>query len=499
MNTIPIILSNLLQQIEQLLWGNFMLLAFFLIGLFYTVQTNFFQFIHIRLWLSKTLGALTGKQKEEGDKQSLSPFQAMSAALAGSMGIGNIVGVAAALTAGGPGAIFWMWVSALLGAMTKYAEIVLGFHYRYRDEQGNWVGGPMVYLKEGLQSPFLSGCFSVICIAGSFAMGNMTQGNSMAEILNYTFHIPVLVTGFAAAVLIAFVIIGGVERIGKLSAVLIPFMSILYMLACFFVIGANFTRLPAAVASIFTYAFRLKPALGGIGGYYLKTALRTGVMRGVFSNEAGIGSSVIAHAASSAKEGVEQGMWGIFEVLADTIVVCTLTALALLTSGVYDAQLYGAVRSQGITSLPDGATLATNAFSSVLGSFGQSFLTFATVVFAFATIIAWSHYGEQCVIYLLGKRFLYPYKVLYVLAVLLGCVMRMDIVWRIADNMNALMAVPNLIALTFLSKKVLEDTEDYLKRKSRKERRKESLVVDETSVMPYNGKRMKQEKSEVNI
>lgn len=449
---------------EQLLWGNAMLLAFFLIGLFYTIQTNFFQFVHIRLWLSMTIGSLTKYRKTGENKQSLSPFQAMSAALAGSMGIGNIVGVAAALTTGGPGAIFWMWISALLGAMTKYAEIVLGFHYRYRDQQGNWVGGPMVYLKEGLKSPFLSGCFSVICIVGSFAMGNMTQGNSMAEILNYTFDIPVLVTGFVTAALIAFVIIGGVERIGKISSVLIPFMSVLYMAACLFVIGANITKVPAAFFSIFTYAFRPKPILGGIGGYYLKTALRTGVMRGVFSNEAGIGSSVIAHAASSTQEGVEQGMWGIFEVLLDTVVVCTLTALVILTSGVYDVQIYRAVKVPGAVVLPDGATLATDAFSSVLGGFGQNFLTFATVVFAFATIIAWSHYGEQCVVYLLGKRYLYVYKVLYVFSVLLGCVMRMDVVWRIADNMNALMAIPNLIALIFLGKVVLIDTREYLKR-----------------------------------
>ena len=402
MNTIFTICSGLMEHIEQFLWGNAMLLAFFLIGLFYTVQTNFFQFIHIRLWLSVTLGSLTKRQEKGDGKQSLSPFQAMSAALAGSMGIGNIVGVAAALTAGGPGAIFWMWVSALLGAMTKYAEIVLGFHYRYRDKQKNWIGGPMVYLKEGLKSPFLSACFSVICIVGSFAMGNMTQGNSMAEILNYTFDIPVLVTGFVTAALIAFVIICGVERIGKLSSVLIPFMSILYIAACLVVIGVNITKVPAAVGSIFVYAFRPKPILGGVGGYYLKTALRTGVMRGVFSNEAGIGSSVIAHAASSAAEGVEQGMWGIFEVLLDTVVVCTLTALVILTSGVYDVQIYHAVNGQGVLMLPDGATLATNAFSSVLGSFGQSFLTFATVIFAFATMIAWAHYGEQCVVYLLG-------------------------------------------------------------------------------------------------
>lgn len=466
MNTIFTICSELIKHIEQFLWGNAMLLAFFLVGLFYTVQTNFFQFIHIRLWLSMTVGSLTRQQKKEKEKgkQSLSPFQAMSAALAGSMGIGNIVGVAAALTAGGPGAIFWMWVSALLGAMTKYAEIVLGFHYRYRDKQKNWIGGPMVYLKEGLKSPFLSACFSIICIVGSFAMGNMTQGNSMAEILNYTFDIPVLVTGFVTAALIAFVIIGGVERIGKLSSVLIPFMSVLYIAACLVVIAANITKVPAAVWSIFSYAFRLKPVLGGVGGYYLKTALRTGVMRGVFSNEAGIGSSVIAHAASSATEGVEQGMWGIFEVLLDTVVVCTLTALVILTSGVYDVQIYHAVNGQGILALPDGATLATDAFSSVLGSFGQSFLTFATVIFAFATMIAWAHYGEQCVVYFLGQKYLYPYKVIYVFSVLLGCVMRMDVVWRIADNMNALMAIPNLIALAFLRKVVLLDTQNYLGR-----------------------------------
>lgn len=459
-----------------------MLAAFFAIGLSYTIQTNFFQFKHIKLWLLSTVGSITSS-KQEG--KELSPFEAVSAALAGSMGIGNIVGVATALTSGGPGAIFWLWVSALFGSMTKYAEIVLGFRYRYKDKEGNQVGGPMIYLREGLKSPVLSFFFSVVCAVGSFTMGNMTQGNSIAEVLSYTFSIPPLFTGFLFAVLIALVIIGGIKRIGKLSSVLIPFMSVLYIAICLIVIGANIERVPVAFQSIFTYAFRLKPVLGGMAGYHLRNALKVGVMRSVFSNEAGIGSSVIAHIASSAENGVEQGMWGIFEVFVDTIVVCTLTALVLLTSGVYDIKLYSAMQGKGI--LPDGATLATEAFSSVLGNFGQVFLAFATVIFGFATILAWSQYGEQCVIYLLGKKFIYPYRVLYVICVLLGCVMRMDIVWKIADNINALMAIPNLIALLFLSQEVIKETKQYLTK----------IKVDERVAVSYN-KKANTKKSEGN-
>lgn len=475
MNIIQELLTFVFQHIRHFLWGNTMLCAFFAIGLSYTIQTRFFQFTHLKLWLRQTLGSMHHKT-EQTDSGVVSPFQAMAAALAGSMGIGNIVGVAAALTAGGPGAILWMWVAALLGTMTKYAEIVLGFHFRFRDEQGNWVGGPMVYLKKGLHSPVLSIFFSLTCIAGSFAMGNMTQGNSMAEILSYTFHIPPILTGMAAAVLTAFVIIGGMERIGRFSAILIPFLSLLYMFACIVVTGANIGQLPHAMGLILNYAFRPASIMGGITGYSVRHALKIGVMRSVFSNEAGIGSSVIAHTSSSGKEGVEQGMWGIFEVLAD-MVICSMTALAVLTSGVYDIRLYSALGFQKIGTLPDGATLVTQAFSTVLGTFGQSFLTLATVLFAFATILAWSHYGEQCVVYLLGSRYIYPYKILYIIAVLLGCIMKMDTVWHLADNINALMAIPNIIALALLSEYVVKDTKTYLSRRS---------ILDERPRMPYN-------------
>lgn len=454
------LLSTLHEQLHQLLWGPVMLAAFLAVGLCYTIQTHFFQLRHIRLWLSTVFSSFFQKKT---NKSAISPFEAMSTALAGSMGIGNIAGVATALTSGGPGAIFWMWVSAIIGMMTKYAEILLGFRYRCRDQDGRWLGGPMLYIKKGLNAPLLSAFFSIACILTSFSMGNMTQGNAMASVLSDSLHISPLFTGLATVLLTSVVILGGVKRIAKLSGILIPFMSVFYIGGTLLVIGSNITALPAAFQMIFADAFRPKAALGGAAGYWFLRALRIGISRGVFSNEAGLGSSVMAHAAAETNEPVEQGMWGIFEVFADTIVVCTLTALAILTSGVYSRSLYENALLTG-QELPNGAVMASRAFGCVFGSGGENFIAFATVVFAFATLIAWSHYGEQCTLYLLGKKAVLPYKLCFLFFILLGCITHIELVWEIADICNALIAVPNLIALTLLSTYVIQETERYLKK-----------------------------------
>lgn len=466
MNPISFFLS-VHSRLHHFLWGPFMLAAFFAIGLSFTIQTHFFQFRYLALWLGTTLGSLCRPKKTKKQSRAargVTPFEAMSAALAGSMGIGNIAGVATALTLGGPGAIFWMWVSALFGMMTKYAEILLGYRFRYKDKNGEWFGGPMVYIKKGLGLPWLSALFSVSCILASFGMGNMTQSNSMAHVLNDSLGIPPLLTGTLAAILTAFVILGGVSRIAKLSSILIPFMSILYLAGALLVIGLHAGELPAAVRMIFTEAFRPGSAVFGITGYHMMKALRLGVSRGVFSNEAGLGSSVLVHASSSEPEPVVQGMWGIFEVFADTMVVCTITALVILTSGVYDMQLYQHAQN---LNLPDGAVLASHAFSASLGAAGEGFVAFSTAIFAFATLIAWSHYGQQCSRYLFGEGSIFLYKLLFLIFILLGCLTDMELVWEISDTFNALMAVPNLIALAFLSHYVMEDTNRYLSRRKR--------------------------------
>ena len=460
MNIFTPILS-FFDHLHHFLWSPAMLATFFAIGCSYTIQTHFFQFHFFSLWWKNTIGSLFSSSHHKKNTGSVSPFAAMSAALAGSMGIGNIAGVATALVAGGPGAIFWMWISALLGMMTKYAEILLGLKFRFKDKNQQWFGGPMVYLKEGLHSPFLSAFFSICCLLASFGMGNMTQSNSMADVLSHTLHIPPFYTGILTAVITAVVILGGMNRIATISSILIPFMSILYLFFSFIVICANITSLPFAFFSIFQYAFRPSSITGGAAGYCMMRALRLGVSRGVFSNEAGLGSSVMAHASSSVSEPVIQGMWGIFEVFVDTIVVCTITALVLLTSGVYNVSLYETALLTK-ASLPNGVVLASQAFSSVLGNFGESFVAFSTVIFAFATLIAWAHYGQQCSRYLFGEKSIFWYKLLFLCFIIIGCLVQVEVVWEISDTFNALMAVPNLIALAFLSHYVIEDTNRYL-------------------------------------
>ncbi len=439
----------MIHNLQSFLWSPIMLAAFFAIGLSYTIHLHFFPLFHIRVWLSATLGSLFCKNPST-KSGSVSAFEAMSTALAGSMGIGNIAGVASALVAGGPGAIFWMWISSMFGMMTKYAEIGLGYRYRHRNAKGEWYGGPMYYIKDGLHSPLLAAIFALFGTLAAIGMGNMTQSNSISNALYEVFHIPHLTSSIILLFFCGLAILGGFSRIAKISSILIPFISIFYLVGSILAILCHADRLPAAISLIFSEAFSLRSAFGGVAGYSLFQAVRTGVARGVFSNEAGLGSSVLAHAASDEPNAVKQGMWGIFEVFADTIVVCTITALVILTCGIYNMDLYAA-KTPG---LPDGIILATRSFSSVFGNMGGYFTAFATVIFAFATLIAWSHYGAQCCSYLFGKQSLPLFQFFFLAALFPGCLIEMDAVWEIADTCNGLMAIPNLIALCFLYKQV---------------------------------------------
>lgn len=450
--------------LHDFIWGQGMLIVFLGVGVLFTVGTRFFQFTKWRLWIGKTLGQVLcdRKVRRTEDKHSISQFQSFCTALAATLGTGNITGVATALITGGPGAIFWMWISAFVGMMTMYAENLLGIRYRYKNAKGEWVGGAMVYMERGLGCKWLAVFFSIFCILASFGMGNMTQANSMANGLKETFSIPPFVTGMIAMVVVGMVLFGGIKRIAAVTEKIVPFMAAFYMIGGGIVLFAHFQEVPKAFQLIFTEAFGMQAVGGGVLGYGMKQAMRMGIARGVFSNEAGLGSSVMAHAASDVKEAPIQGMWAMLEVFIDTIVVCTMTALVILTSGIYDKQLCLTNLANGIENM-DGTTLTGLSFATVIPQ-GDKFLALAIVLFAFATIVSWAYFGERTAAYLFGERSAFAYKVIYILVIFPGCVTAPGLIWDVADTFNGFMAVPNLTALILLSGEVMKVTKQYLKR-----------------------------------
>lgn len=454
------------------IWGPVMLVFFLLVGLMFTLRTGVFQITHIKQWLDVTFLSLFKKGNKKvlrtNDKHSISQFQSLCTALAATIGVGNISGVAVALAMGGPGAIFWMWLSAFLGMMTNYAENTLGIKYRYRNEKGNWVGGAMIYIEKGLGWKWLAVIFSVFCALASFGIGNISQGNEIANGLKNSFGVPNWVTALFIMLFVGLVIVGGIKRIASVTEKVVPFMAITYIIGALVVIFANVTEVPAAFGAIFSNAFRFKSMGGGVAGFTVMVAMKRGISRGVFSNEAGLGSSVMVHSASDVKEPVIQGMWGIFEVFADTIVVCTMTALTILTSGVYDLEAYEACAING-TELADagllsGVALTSAAFETVFGSFGSKFISIAVMLFAFSTILGWSYYGERAIEYLFGVKAIPIYKVFFLVVIFIGCRISLDLVVDISDTFNGFMALPNLIAITLLSGQVVQMTKDYIKR-----------------------------------
>ena len=439
---------QILHRIHAFVWSPGMLVFFLATGIRFTIESGFFPLTHGKQWFLATFGSLFLKKetRKTEEPHAVSQFQSFCTALAATLGTGNITGVAAAIMTGGPGAVFWMWVSAFLGMMTNYAENYLGIRYRYKDRNGQWVGGAMVYMDRGLSCRWLAVCFSFCGIGAACGMGNMVQGNAMAKGLESAFHISPVLTGIAATGAVAYVLMGGMKRIAAWTEKLVPVMAVLYLSAAVFVLAMHRERIGWAFLCMVTEAFHPGAMCGGIAGYTVGKTLQTGVARGIFSNEAGLGSSVIAHAQSDVKNPEIQGMWGIAEIFADTMIVCTVTALVILVSGVYDPAC-------GFLSI-DGTTLTGRAFSTVI-PFGEQILACATLLFAFATIIGWSCFGERTAAYLGGRKGAAAYKMIYIFLTFPGCVMTPGIIWELSDTLNGLMAIPNLIALFFLGKEIV--------------------------------------------
>jgi alanine or glycine:cation symporter, AGCS family len=418
-------------------------------GLYLTLLTAGVQFRWLPRALREVLGQLFRRTDAEG---TVSPFQAVATALASTVGVGNIAGVSTAITIGGPGALFWLMVSGLLGMGTKFAEIVLALTYRERDDTGTWRGGAMYTLKNGLRAPWLGSVFALLTALAAFGIGNMVQANSVAESVEATFGVPAPVSGIVIVALTAVVILGGITRIAEVAQLLVPFMCLSYLVGAGFILVTHAGALPAVVETVLASAFTGHAAVGGFAGAGVMQALRFGVARGLFSNEAGLGSAPMVHATARTDHPVRQGLYGIFEVFVDTVLVCAATGLVVLVTGVW---------TQG----PTGAALAAKAFETGLpGAWGGIVVTTGILTFAFSTLLGWSFYGETAVAYLLGTRAILPYRLLWLAAAYVGATGSLHAVWDVADTLNGLMALPNLVALLLLSPVVARSVRDFAAR-----------------------------------
>ncbi len=441
-------LNELISTINGIVWGPLMLLLILGTGLYLMYGLSFMPLRRITysfklLW--------QGRQKKgEGD---IAPFNALMTSLSATIGTGNIAGVATAIFLGGPGALFWMWCTALVGMATKYAEAVLAVKYREIDNKGLHIGGPMFYIKNGLKSHWgwLGTCFALFGALAGFGIGNTIQANSVADVINNTFDVPHIITGITMAVLAALVLVGGIKRIASVAGMLVPLMAFSYITAGLVILIINFETLPQAISLIFTHAFTPVAATGGFAGAAVWAAIRFGVARGIFSNEAGLGSAPIAHAAASTDSPVQQGHIAMLGTLIDTLIICSITGLVIISTGAW---------TQG----ENGASLSSAAFESALPGVGSYIVTFGLSIFAFTTILGWSFYSEKCVEYLFGETAITPFRVLWIIAVPVGATASLDFIWLVADTLNALMAIPNLIALILLSPVVFKLTKDHFKK-----------------------------------
>ncbi len=438
-------IMNINNAINGIVWGPPILILIVGAGLFLSAKTGFFSIFKLGYILKNTLLKMFSKEnKGEGE---VTAFQAVATALAATVGTGNIAGVATAIAAGGPGAVFWMWLAAILGMTTKFAEVVLAVNFREKTEDGRFVGGPMYYITNGLGWKWLAVLFALFGAFAAFGIGNMVQSNSVAAALQSSFNLNPWVTGIVLAVVTALVIIGGIKRIGAFTEKLVPFMAAIYILGGLVIIFINAAKIPAAFALIFSSAFTGKAAVGGFAGATIAQAIRFGIARGVFTNEAGLGSAPIAHAAATTDHPVRQGLWGVFEVFADTLVICSITALAIVTSGVWES---------GAT----GAALTTAAFEQAIPG-GGYIVSIGIVLFAFSTIVGWEYYGERCAEYLFGPKANMIYRILWIPFVLVGAIGGLEFVWSLADTLNGLMAIPNLIGVLALSGTVFKLTKEF--------------------------------------
>ena len=444
-----------LRRLTDLVWCPWLLGLFLFTGLVYTAGSGFFQFTRARLWLRATLGTLSHPGRR-GRKGGLSSLQALATALAATMGTGSIAGVAAALTLGGPGAVFWMWVSALLGMMTGCGEKLLAVRYQRPLPGGGLEGGPMYYLRDGLRAPLLAGWFALACLPATLAGGDLIQSASIAASLEAAFGLPRPAAGLAVALLAGLVMAGGLGRIARVSSVLVPVMALLYLGGGAAVLIARCDRLPGALELIFSCALSPSAALGGGAGWTAAQAMRHGVARGVFTNEAGMGASAMAHGAARVDHPARQGMWGIFEVFVSTLLTCTVTALVILVSGLWQP---------GVPGAPEGAPLTAAAFASVLGRPGEWIVALALLLFAFSSILGWSYYGRQALGFLAGgDRFFPVYRMVFLGCAFLGALGESGFLWLLVDLSTALMALPNLIALLLLAPRALALLRDWTRR-----------------------------------
>ncbi len=441
-------IEPILSAIDSFIWGAPLLILLSGTGLYLTLRLGFIQ---IR-YLPRALGYLF--KKDKGGKGDVSSFAALCTALAATIGTGNIVGVATAVQAGGPGAIFWMWLVALLGMATKYAECLLAVKYRVRDKNGFMAGGPMYYIERGLGIKWLAKLFALFGVmVAFFGIGTFPQVNAITHAMQDTFNIPVLVTAIIVTLLVGLIILGGVKRIATASSVIVPFMAILYVTTSLVIILLNIEKVPDAISLIIYSAFDPQAALGGAVGFTVMKAIQSGVARGIFSNESGLGSAPIAAAAAQTREPVRQGLISMTGTFLDTIIVCTMTGIVLVLTGAWNNPELA------------GATVTNYAFAQGLGtSIGATIVTVGLLFFAFTTILGWCYYGERCFVYLVGIRGVKLYRLAYIVLVGLGSFLHLNLIWIIADIVNGLMAFPNLIALIGLRKVVIEETKDYFQR-----------------------------------
>lgn len=474
------VISQVNTAVNDVVWGPPALTLLIGTGVLMTVLTGFFQFTHFGHTMKETIGKLFSKKTVKStDKHSISQFQALCTALSATIGTGNIAGVAYAITMGGPGAVFWMWIAAIVGMMTNYSENVLGIFYRRRSKENEWCGGAMYYLRDGLGSKphcktlgkVLAILFSVFAVIASFGIGNMGQVSSIREsVLNVAANLSgdaslnssrtgSLIIGAILLIVAALVILGGLKRIAETNEKIVPFMALFYIAGSLIIVFMNIDQLLPALGSIFRGAFNFRSAAGGIGGAVIAEAMSWGFKRGVFSNEAGLGSSVMVHSTSDVKEPVTQGLWGIFEVFVDTLVVCTLTALVILTSGIVDLSTGASLT--GATKLG----LATEAFTKNFGSFGGIFIAIAVTLFAFSTVLGWSFYGKKAWEFLFGTRSTWVYKVIFIAAILFSSILDTSLAIDLSDTFNGLMSLPNLIGVVALCGLVRKITKNYIDRR----------------------------------
>ena len=472
--------TSINDAVNSFAWGWFGLVLLLGTGVICTVITKAFQITHIGHWWGKTIASVFKKDAHaKSDAGTVSQFQALCTALAATIGTGNIAGVAAAICVGGPGAVFWMWIAAILGMMTNYSENILGIYFRRRNAENEWSGGAMYYLKDGLGS--YKGCaglgkvlaviFACFAILASFGIGNMGQINKITLNIESAFFAGIdaplvggvsIVNWFIGVLLMVvggFIILGGLQRIASFAERVVPFMALVYVVGALIIMFANITKLGAIFAAIFKFAFGVKAIEGGAAGIVVMNVVKAGCKRGVFSNEAGLGSSVMVHSNSNVKEPVKQGLWGIFEVFADTIIVCTMTAIVVLSSGAIDLATGHTVEGT------NDATLVAQAFGQLFGKPGEWFVAIAVLLFAFTTVMGWSHYGSKAVEYLFGVKGAKVYKVIFVLMMISGAVMTSSLAWDISDTFNGLMMIPNLIGVLSMTPLVVKLTNNYVDRK----------------------------------